>query len=83
MTHRRPFQTLPFCDSVILWETFFHCEGGWHRLPTDAVEAQSMEILKSHLDAALGNWLWVTLLEQGVGPDDLQVPSNHNHPVIL
>lgn len=32
----------------------------------------SLEIFKSHLDAMLGNLLWVSQFEQGVGPDDLQ-----------
>ena len=36
------------------------------------VESPSLEILQSHLDMVLGNWLSVALLEQGVGPDDLQ-----------
>ena len=29
----------------------------WHRLPREAVESPSLEILKSHLDMILGNWL--------------------------
>lgn len=37
------------------------------------------EIFKNHLDTALDNLLWVSLLEQM----DLEVPSNLNHPVIL
>lgn len=32
----------------------------------------SLETFKSHLDVALGGWLLVHLLEQRVGPDDLQ-----------
>ncbi|KAK4816119.1 hypothetical protein QYF61_011355 [Mycteria americana] len=38
----------------------------WHRLPRDVMESPSLEILKSHLDAVLGNRLWVALLEQGI-----------------
>jgi len=36
----------------------------WHRLPREAVESPALEIPKSHLAMAL--------LEQGVGPDELQ-----------
>jgi len=42
------------------------------RLPRDPVESPSLEIFKSHLDMVLGSLLWVTLLEQGAGQDDLQ-----------
>ena len=31
----------------------------WHRLLREVVESPSLEILKSHLEVALGNWLWV------------------------
>jgi len=41
-------------------------------LARDVVAASSLEIFKSHLDTVLGNWLLVALLEQRVGPDDLQ-----------
>jgi len=44
----------------------------WHRLPTEAVESPSSEISKSHLDMALGKPQEGNLLEQGIGPDDLQ-----------
>ncbi|KAK4830828.1 LOW QUALITY PROTEIN: hypothetical protein QYF61_013757 [Mycteria americana] len=30
----------------------------WHRLPREVVESPSLEILKSHLDMVLRNWLW-------------------------
>ena len=36
----------------------------WHRLPREVVESPSLGILKSCLDMALGNQLWVVLLEQ-------------------
>jgi len=39
----------------------------WPRLPREAVESPSLEILKPQLDAVLGDLLWVTLLGQGVG----------------
>ena len=29
----------------------------WHRLPGDVVESLCLEILRSHLDVVLGNWL--------------------------
>ncbi|KAK4818686.1 hypothetical protein QYF61_017907 [Mycteria americana] len=44
----------------------------WHRLPREVVESPSLEIFKSRLDTVLGNQLWVALLEQEVGADDLQ-----------
>jgi len=37
----------------------------WHRLPREAVESPSLEILKTHLDKVLCSLLWVTLLGQG------------------
>jgi len=44
----------------------------WHRLPREDVKSPSPEILKSHLDMVLGNWVWVALLEWWDGQDDLQ-----------
>jgi len=44
----------------------------WHRLPREVVESPALEIFKPHLDKVLCNLLWVTLLWQGVGPDDPQ-----------
>jgi len=44
----------------------------WNRLPREAVESPSLEILKTHLDAVLCSLLWVTLLGQGVGLGDPQ-----------
>lgn len=35
----------------------------WHRLPREAVESPLLEILKSHMDAVLGNVLYMALLE--------------------
>ena len=37
----------------------------WNRLPREAAESPSLEILKSCLDIFLGNQLSVDLLEQG------------------
>ena len=53
----------------------------WHRLPREAVESPSLEILKSCLNNVLGNQLYVALLSRGVGPDGL--PSNLNYSVTL
>jgi len=44
----------------------------WPRLPRGAVESPSLEIFKTRLDTVLCSLLWVTLLQQGVGLDDLQ-----------
>ena len=44
---------------------------GWHRLPRRC-GVSSLEIFRSLLDAGLGLLLWVSLLEQRVGPNDLQ-----------
>jgi len=44
----------------------------WNRLPREAMESPSLEILKPHLDAVLCSLLWVTLLGQGVGLGDPQ-----------
>ncbi|PKU32332.1 hypothetical protein llap_17364 [Limosa lapponica baueri] len=44
----------------------------WNKLPREVVESPSLEILKTPLDAFLCNLLWVTLLWQGAGLDDLQ-----------
>ncbi|KAK4809428.1 hypothetical protein QYF61_009703, partial [Mycteria americana] len=40
----------------------------WQRLPKEAVESPPLERRKSHLDMVLGNQLWESLLEQGLGP---------------
>ena len=44
----------------------------WHRLPREGVESPSLETFKTHLDVFLCPLLWVCLLKQGVGQDDLQ-----------
>ena len=46
----------------------------WNRLPREAVESPSLGIFKTCLDAVLCSLLWVTGLQQGVGPTE--VPSN-------
>ena len=43
-----------------------------HRLPREAVEPPFLETFKTRLDAFLCPLLWVCLLKQGVGRDDLQ-----------
>lgn len=42
-----------------------------------------LKIFKTWPQLVLGNLLWVSLVEQGSGQDDLQVSSNLNHYVIL
>ncbi|GAB0180987.1 translation initiation factor IF-2-like [Grus japonensis] len=44
----------------------------WDRLPREVVESPSLERFQTRLDAILCNLLWVILLWQGVGLDDLQ-----------
>lgn len=43
----------------------------WHILPREG-RSLSLEIFRRHLDIVLGNLLRVALLEQGVGPGDIQ-----------
>jgi len=43
----------------------------WHRLPREAVASPSLELFKTQLDTVLGNELYMTLLKQGVGLNDL------------
>jgi len=47
------------------------------------VESPSLEIFKPRLAAVLCSLLWVTLLGQGVGLGDPEVPANPDHSVIL
>jgi len=55
-----------------------------NRLPSEAVDSVSVEILETHLDTVLGNLLWLTLLEQGDSTRGSQeVPSNLSNSVML
>lgn len=53
----------------------------WHMLPGELVESPSLDVSVSCLDMVLGSWLQVALLEQGVGPDNLQ--RSPAHPLLL
>jgi len=68
MTHRDPFQPLPFCDSVIfghkqkhskfclnMRKTFFNLRvtEHWNLLPREFVKSFSLEIFKTHQDTVL------------------------------
>ena len=62
----------------------------WNRLPREAVDAPSLEVLKTRLDEALGSlslyqiWRLVALPESGDwNLMVLEVPSNPNHSMIL
>ena len=37
----------------------------WRRLPREAVESPSLQMISTQLDVVLHNRLWLTLLEQG------------------
>jgi len=39
----------------------------WHGLPTEVGESPCLEIFKSYLDIVMGNWLLVTVFEEGGG----------------
>ena len=55
----------------------------WHRLPRETVGCSSPKISKSHLDLDMGTLLRVSLLEQGLGQMDPEVPANLFHSVVL
>ncbi|PKU31531.1 hypothetical protein llap_18166 [Limosa lapponica baueri] len=44
----------------------------WKRLPREVVESPSLETFQTHVDTFLWDLLWVPLLWQWVGGDDLQ-----------
>jgi len=51
-------------------EEIFHSKGGesWHRLPRDAVDVPSVEVLKAKLDGALGSLIcWMATLPMARG----------------
>jgi len=58
----------------------------WHRLPSEAVGAPPLEVLKARLDGALGNlsW-WVSALPMAGDWNwvSCKVPSSPNHSAIL
>lgn len=55
-----------------------------YMLPTDTVECLLIEIVKSLLDMAISNCLYVTLPEQGVWmKQPPEVPSNLSYSVIF
>ena len=43
----------------------------WHRLPSEAVDAPSLEVLKARLDGALGNLVWWEVFLPTAGGLDL------------
>ncbi|KAK4829556.1 hypothetical protein QYF61_005225 [Mycteria americana] len=54
----------------------------WNRLPREVVKSPPVEILKTQLDIALSNLLYLTLLEQeGWTRQSQEAPSNLNDPV--
>jgi len=58
----------------------------WHRLPRAPVAAPSLAVFKARLDGALSNLVWwkMSLIMAGeLEPDDLTVPSNPNHSMLL
>lgn len=63
----------------------FCCESRQHGhgLPRGAVEALSLEILRTRPDALLSSWLRVALLDLRAGPDDLRIPSRLSLAVTL
>lgn len=58
----------------------------WHRLPREAVDAPSLEVLKARLDGALGSLVWWDVSLPMAGGWDwvvFKVPSNPKHSLIL
>ena len=56
----------------------------WHRLPSGAVGAPSLEVFKARLDGALGSLIrWVADLPVGWNWVGFEVPSNPSQSVIL
>jgi len=56
----------------------------WHSLPTEVVDAPSLEIFQARLDRALSNLIhWKMSLQAGWTRWPLKVPSNQNHSMIL
>jgi len=58
----------------------------WRRLPREAVAAPSLAVLKARLDGALstlGWWKMSLLMAGGLEPDNVKVPSNPYHSMIL
>ena len=58
----------------------------WSRLPSEAVNAPSLEVFKARLDGAVSNLLWRDVLLHTAGGWNwmiLKVPSNPNRSVIL
>jgi len=58
----------------------------WHRLPREAVAAPSLAGFKARLDGALSSLVWWKVflpVASTLELDDLKVPSNPNHSMIL
>ena len=58
----------------------------WNRSPREVVDAPSLEAFKARLDGAVSNlvqWELSLPIEGGLELDDLKVPSNPNHFMIM
>jgi len=56
----------------------------WNKLPREAADAPSMEMFKVRPDGILGSLIqWDTSLAHEFERDDIKLPSNPNHSVIL